>query len=544
MPTLTVAAVDSKNRSRADFRCDGTDDDVVVNAAISALPVGGGKISLLEGNYYVTDRIKLSSNMLLEGQGSATIIQLPAGHGVQISGLIWVDGVAAKQSNVTIQNLAVDGIGLSLSTIGIYIQRCDHARVNNVIVRNCDGGSSYGLLTSADNVGLTVTSSYFHDCSNNVIEIKQAPGACFVGNQFENGKCELYCRDSPRSSISMFGNYFTNADISMTPDTGYIESLVFSDNVMTGGKFLIRACKSVLISNNLIDASAVADFSAQLMDIQDTVTDYRITGNVIKAGYNSGTGFGYGTILANGVRGLISNNTIFHEHESNYGIRVNDSDASRLIIDNNTFIAESGTTNSKGIRLNEGDGVTIRDNSFKDTHTAVYVEAAATGTVIVGGEYDTVTVPINNADTTAVIRDVDENGIETVTDGFGGTVVRGSVSEEITLSTVALTTDSAANLLPADAVIESVTARITTTIANATNWAVGDPTTAARFSAANVTLTANETSVGLDHVDQSGAAGPKQTSAAKVRITCTGSQPDAGVVRVTVQYRQHTAAVA
>ena len=95
--------------------------------------------------------------------------------------------------------------------------------------------------------------------------------------------------------------------------------------------------------------------------------------------------------------------------------------------------------------------------------------------------------------------------------------------------------------MPISPTIESVTARITTTITNATNWAVGDPTTAARFSAANATLTANETSVGLDHFDQTAAAGPVQDSAAKVRITCTGSQPDAGKVRVTVRYRQHTA---
>jgi hypothetical protein len=78
---------------------------------------------------------------------------------------------------------------------------------------------------------------------------------------------------------------------------------------------------------------------------------------------------------------------------------------------------------------------------------------------------------------------------------------------------------------------------ITTTITTATDWALGDATTTARFAAANSTLTAGTTSVGLQHVDQTGAAGPKQTSAAKLRITTTGT-PGAGVIRVTVYYRK------
>lgn len=117
---------------------------------------------------------------------------------------------------------------------------------------------------------------------------------------------------------------------------------------------------------------------------------------------------------------------------------------------------------------------------------------------------------------------------------------RGSISESITLSTGGATTDSTADLLPANAIIEAVTARITTAITTATDWALGDATTVARFAAANSTLAAGTTSVGLEHVDQTGAAGPKQTSAAKLRITTTGT-PGAGVIRVTVYYRRFVA---
>lgn len=115
-----------------------------------------------------------------------------------------------------------------------------------------------------------------------------------------------------------------------------------------------------------------------------------------------------------------------------------------------------------------------------------------------------------------------------------------SISELLTLSTSGTTTDTTADLLPAGAVIESVVVRITTTIATATNWALGDPTTAARFAPANATLTAGTTSVGLTHVDIVGAGGPRQTAAAKVRITTTGT-PSAGAIRITVFYNQYIA---
>lgn len=131
------------------------------------------------------------------------------------------------------------------------------------------------------------------------------------------------------------------------------------------------------------------------------------------------------------------------------------------------------------------------------------------------------------------------HGQDRICDANGGYWERGYLSEDITLSTGGATTDSTANLLPANAIIEAVTARVTTTITTATDWALGDATTAARFLTAVATLTAGTTAVGLNH--QKGgvatdAAGPTQTAAAKVRITTTGT-PGAGKVRVSVFYR-------
>ncbi len=128
----------------------------------------------------------------------------------------------------------------------------------------------------------------------------------------------------------------------------------------------------------------------------------------------------------------------------------------------------------------------------------------------------------------------------------GSNVYRAAVSEEITLSTSGTTTDSVANLLPANSVIDGVVARITQAITVATDWKLGDATTLGRFLAAQSgsQLNLNATAVGLAHrqPDVVAAAGPVQTTAAKLRITTTGT-PAAGKIRVTVFFTQFVAPV-
>ena len=117
----------------------------------------------------------------------------------------------------------------------------------------------------------------------------------------------------------------------------------------------------------------------------------------------------------------------------------------------------------------------------------------------------------------------------------GAGMVLTVTEEEVTLNTGGVTSDSVANLLPANSLILSVTGRVTVSITTATDWKLGDGTTADRFTAANATMTAGATSISLNQWDPSKAAGyaPWQAAAAKVRITTTLT-PGAGKIRVSV----------
>ncbi len=107
------------------------------------------------------------------------------------------------------------------------------------------------------------------------------------------------------------------------------------------------------------------------------------------------------------------------------------------------------------------------------------------------------------------------------------------IDEVIPLSTSGTTTDSVQFLLPGDCIINQVTTMVTTSIATATAFSVGDATTPARFSAMLGGLTRGNARVCLDHYD--GTVRRAQATNAKVRITTTGT-PTAGAVVVRIYF--------
>jgi len=160
------------------------------------------------------------------------------------------------------------------------------------------------------------------------------------------------------------------------------------------------------------------------------------------------------------------------------------------------------------------------------------------GDVICGGN---LTVAL----TTTLTGALGESANGTRTGATGATVVRGYAEEDLVLSTSGTTTNTSASLLPDGAIILGVVGRVTTTITTATDWKLGDSTTAARFCAAQsgAQLTSGATVVGLDH--WSGAVttlagGQSQASSATVRVTTTGT-PGAGRIRIGVSYLKFTA---
>lgn len=75
--TITISSSTSKHMLTTDYYCSGTNDQTVINNAISALPSTGGKIVLLEGTYNISGTITIKKqNVTLQGLGRNVILKM------------------------------------------------------------------------------------------------------------------------------------------------------------------------------------------------------------------------------------------------------------------------------------------------------------------------------------------------------------------------------------------------------------------------------------------------------------------------------------
>jgi hypothetical protein len=174
-----------------DYLCDGANDHVEINQAISALPEIGGKIVLLDGEYYVKD-ILLKDNITLEGQGRSTVLR---GTGTTPSAIITPnEGVV----NVEIKNIFITGF----SSNGIA-GRLIKSRISNVYVSNCSfGGIRLWAVDGVENNNNIVSECFIEKCNTGIYV--SSHGNLIINNILkENNTDGLYASEG---NIVLVGN--------------------------------------------------------------------------------------------------------------------------------------------------------------------------------------------------------------------------------------------------------------------------------------------------------------------------------------------------
>ena len=114
---MYIPNLPSDNVEGVYYVCDGTADDVQINAAIAAVvALGGGKVTLSAGTFYISASLVLgdqvtpySDPMVLEGQGDATILY--AVNGLNASVIRTASAVLGSSIDLrhTIRDLKIDG---------------------------------------------------------------------------------------------------------------------------------------------------------------------------------------------------------------------------------------------------------------------------------------------------------------------------------------------------------------------------------------------------------------------------------------------------
>ena len=174
--TQIVAASNSLDISRADWTCDGTDDQQEINKAIHAMPASGGAVYLLEGTYNISD-------VLLEGETLKGIVPhtktaiIGAGAGTVLRGTSGTSYViqASSVNSILVSRLRIDGS--NGCNTGIRWTSVTNSKIDKVCVENM---SSVGIRfrnSSSNNIisnskiqgnydfGIEIISS----CENNII---------------------------------------------------------------------------------------------------------------------------------------------------------------------------------------------------------------------------------------------------------------------------------------------------------------------------------------------------------------------------------------
>jgi parallel beta-helix repeat protein len=163
--TLVVAASNSSaaGKASADYVCTGTNDHTVINSAITALGTNAGKVVLLEGLFAIAASINLPSNVSLEGQGDATVLQIPNANNATFNMIQNADSTNGN-TGIDVSNLKIDGNNANNTTgtqmIGVKFTKVTYSTIENITVTNMRTDGIY-LLSSDNNTitGNTVTSS-------------------------------------------------------------------------------------------------------------------------------------------------------------------------------------------------------------------------------------------------------------------------------------------------------------------------------------------------------------------------------------------------
>jgi hypothetical protein len=139
----------------SDYTCDGTADEVQINAAINAAAVrGGGSVFLLEGNYSLAASVAMTSNVMLRGQGYGTALTQSS----DFSTITMIGTSANTVSNMVVRDLRIHANAPSSGNYaGVACKYCTDSIIDNIFVRN----QRYGVYIEGPSSFIKVLNSTF-----------------------------------------------------------------------------------------------------------------------------------------------------------------------------------------------------------------------------------------------------------------------------------------------------------------------------------------------------------------------------------------------
>ena len=271
--TRIVAASNSLDKTRADYVCDGVNDQEEIQKAINDLPTYGGSVYLLEGTYNISSSININkSNVTLMGAGAATVLNLTTNNAIQ----------AFNVSRIILSQLRIKYNG----NWGCWFNQISYSLLEKLWFEGCSMG---------------IVLSYFNTITENF---------------FKNSHFQMVCGIPPAGVIGeniIHNNIFTTAN-----PASEVTSIIHSSNNIVIGN-LIKGDSNVLGMHLHSSSSCNIIVGNRIFDVKDGIeaTGFPSTDNILNSNIISGlsTTSSKGIRLYDGAdRQLISSNFI-----SNFG---------------------------------------------------------------------------------------------------------------------------------------------------------------------------------------------------------------------------------
>ena len=360
-----------------DYLCDGTDDQVEINAAINALPAEGGEIVLLDGIYNITDSIKINkANVSIVGNNKKTILKRMWDSVASNNGIIIItsDGCSVKEFHF-------EGNATEYSAVynnALNIQNSEHSVISQNSFSDIAAIGIRGFITKelyiCDNQidgckgnAIELNSSEYGSINNNLIKNCESNGIYITQNSYHNVILNNQCFDNASTGISLIndgiviGNYCksNNNGISIGNSSEVTVVGNVSNNNTMRGIYAGSATDSTISGNICIDN--------EIEGIYIGGDRNNISNNIVMRG--NGTPDDYTdsqkTIFVHGgSMNLISSNLILGK---NYTYS-NPEDTSNTFI-NNKWSEEggSGTPSKPTLTTLTADGVVVGQSGWTGT---------------------------------------------------------------------------------------------------------------------------------------------------------------------------------
>ena len=283
-----------------DYLCDGTSDEVKIQAAIDALPEDGGEIVLLDGDYNTSTVITLKAHTTLSGGANTSIIQTnSAADGMIVMSDCVIQklnlynnaktkgptartsGIIISGSNVTVQNNQIYGYTHAGIRIGSETGTIDTIQIlhNHMRLNNGDVSDGFGISFNANAKCIDIVGNYIS--SFNVgIDLKGVESATISNNYFEDFQFNSVCSDANSENIKITNNTCTTTWGGLGVEisgNGFViaQNIVLAKSETDTAIKLNSDCINVLVSNNYIYGSPVTTAGKHSMVVNNIYWESR-----------------------------------------------------------------------------------------------------------------------------------------------------------------------------------------------------------------------------------------------------------------------------